>query len=213
MPSAPCEILSLAEMTRTKDDVLDYQTRIKRFEDSIEKINERYERIERKTLTIDQTLTNADKAFESLRKLEENLRAYREKSAALPEDMDAIRTKLNSLLTASERVGEIESKITQLESELSDTEKRAKRIHADRTAFANLEKRLLELKTEADKSVGLYRALASGDDPAGKGKGAPPVSVRERVKELKHRDWTNDEIAKRMKLSVSEVELILDSPD
>lgn len=203
----------LAEMTRTKDDVLDYQTRIKRFEDSIEKINERYERIERKTLTIDQTLTNADKAFESLRKLEENLRAYREKSAALPEDMDAIRTKLNSLVTASERVGEIESKITQLESELSDTEKRAKRIHADRTAFANLEKRLLELKTEADKSVGLYRALASGDDPAGKGKGAPPVSVRERVKELKHRDWTNDEIAKRMKLSVSEVELILDSPD
>ncbi len=204
----------VSEMTRTRDEVLDYQARLRRFEESIEKMNERYDRVERKSLTIDQTLASADKAFESIKELEKSLKEFRERSASMPVDLDAIQSKMNVLLNSAERVGEIESKITQLESELSDTEKRTKRIQDDRKAFVNMEKRLINLKTEADKAIGLFRTLSKPDVRSfRKDDGAPSFERRAYVKELKHKNWTIDEIAQSMKLSKAEVELILDEPD
>lgn len=204
----------ISELTRTNDDVQEYQVKIRRFEDSINDVNTRYERLAKKALVLDQTIDGVDKAFNSLKELENNLRSYREETAALPEDIAAIKNKIDTLLDASERAGEVESKVTQLESELSDVEKRSKRIQADRESFVNTEKRLVDLKKEADKAIGLFHALVKEEDPTQKKKkGAPAISDRENIKALKHEGWTTDQIARALHLSKGEVELVLEMPD
>ena len=204
----------ISELTRTNDDVQEYQVKIRRFEDSINDVNARYERMAKKALVLDQTIEGVDKAFNLLKELETNLRSYREETAAMPEDISAIKNRIDTLMDASERAGEVESKITQLETELSDVEKRSKRIQADREAFVNTEKRLVDLKKEADKTIGLFHALIKEEDPgAKKRKGAPPISDRENIKALKHEGWTTDQIARALHLSKGEVELVLEMPD
>ena len=77
--------------------------------------------------------------------------------------------------------------------------------HAE-TQLENLDKDI----QERIKIVGTILKEDGGRPAPRSGKGAPPIGTRESVAKLARQGWSNDEIATALKLSKSEVELILE---
>jgi DNA-binding NarL/FixJ family response regulator len=74
--------------------------------------------------------------------------------------------------------------------------------------IARTETRLEELNRQAQDQARLIKPESGKKQP--REKGAPPVGDRENIIKLARQGWTVEEIAKTMKVSRGEVELILE---
>jgi DNA-binding NarL/FixJ family response regulator len=77
--------------------------------------------------------------------------------------------------------------------------------------LARTETRLEELDKDIQDRVKLLGAILKDEDgksPASQEKGAPPIGTRDNVIKLTRQGWKVNEIARTLKISKSEVELI-----
>jgi DNA-binding NarL/FixJ family response regulator len=104
--------------------------------------------------------------------------------------------------------------VSQLDDTLADIEARMQELQTAREWLARTETRLEEVGREAQEQVKLLGTLLREDGKSGgkgrAGDGAPSVSARETVIKLARQGWKVDEIARQMKVSRGEVELILE---
>ena len=78
--------------------------------------------------------------------------------------------------------------------------------------LARAETRLEEVNRQATEQLKLLSTLLKeeGGKERGGARGAPPSTVQETVRKLARQGWTTDEIARAVKVSRGEVELILE---
>ena len=95
---------------------------------------------------------------------------------------------------------------------LSETEKRIDTLQDDKEWLAKTETRLVDLNRDV---TGKIRTLGEISKPtlskSNSGSSITP-SIKETVISLAHHGWTPENIAEKLKLSVGEVELILETP-
>ncbi|HPC70486.1 MAG TPA: hypothetical protein PLB48_01655, partial [Treponema sp.] len=111
-----------------------------------------------------------------------------------------------------DRALEAAEKIADVEHFMAELEGRIEQMQKAREWLARTETRLEELNKQAQEQVKIMGTLLKeeGKKGAARDKGAPPIGVRETVVKLAHQGWTVDEIARTVKLSRGEVELILE---
>ena len=202
----------MQELTTSNDDLQQYQVQIRRFEESVTEANGRYERLEKKAVVLDQTVSGIDKAFENLKSLESSLSTYREKLSTMPEEIEGIKRNLDTLLENREKTELIVEKISTLDTVLDDVEKRTEKMQTAREWLARTETRLEDISRQSQEQLKLLGDILKDDAVGKKGKGAPPIGIRENVVKLAHQGWKVDEIARALHLSRGEVELILELP-
>jgi DNA-binding NarL/FixJ family response regulator len=134
--------------------------------------------------------------------------------------MDAIESSVRTLSSENEKARDAAEKLSTLDESVKWLEKRIAEMNIARESLTRLATELQNLDKDAQTQLKLTRSLLNREEGklagrAGKGdkgadKGAPPPRDRENIIRLKRQGWTNEEIARSMKINIGEVELILE---
>ena len=203
----------LSQITNSDDLLQGVQLQIRKLEEALGTTEDKYQRIERKNQILDNTNDGIDRNFRVLQeseKISDKIGAEMDRYAS---DLDVIKVSIEKLAGESDRAREAAGRIDVLDSALEEIEERITSMQRARQWIADAETRLEELNKQAQTQARAIDAMVKGKKSASipdLGEGAPPPQKKENVISLARQGWKVDEIAKTMKISRGEVELILE---
>ncbi|MBN1519935.1 MAG: hypothetical protein JW923_07585 [Spirochaetales bacterium] len=201
----------LSQVTASNDQLTQIQAEMRRLSEEADQAADKYERLEKKANLLDATADAVDKNFQSISELERNIRTIDEGLREVPDRIIDLKRSLDEVMNAKPALDEAVKRLDGIGSALDETEKRAAEVNQAREWLARAETRFEELNKKTQDHLKLLNELLKDEPKAGKrDKGAPSLSVQEAVRKLAHQGWKVDEIARAVKLSRGEVELILE---
>ncbi|HON88910.1 MAG TPA: hypothetical protein PK746_05485 [Spirochaetales bacterium] len=202
----------LSQVTASNDQLTQIQVEIKKLIEIADEASSKYDRLEKKTAVIESTTDTVDKNFDAINKLEKTLVQLQEELNAIPNQIIDIKRSLSEIEELEPRLDSILEKYNTIDSVLEDSEKRIDNLQKAREWLVRAETRFEELNKKAGENLKLLRDVLKKEPVSGDSSSAPPLSVQDSVRKLAHQGWKTDEIAKALKLSRGEVELILELP-
>lgn len=203
----------LSQVTGSSDLLQDLQVRLRTVEDLREKVDAGFSRLEKKQQVIKATADGVDNSFNRLEDLERRIVVMREDVDGIPKKLKEISAVITELSGNKADADSAVEQMRELTGMLSEVEGRMQELQKAREWLARTETRLEEIGREAKDQVKLLGDIMKRDsNSGGKESGAPPASVRDTVAKLAHQGWQADEIARATRLSLGEVELILEMP-
>ena len=203
----------LTQVTTTNDSLQGMELQLRRLEEALGTTEEKFQRIDRKNQILDNTNDGIDRNFRVLQESEKLSARIGGDLERYAEDLSSIKTSIEKLSGESEKARQAVDKIEVLDELLEEIEGRIKSMQGARQSVAGLETRLEELNRQAQTQARAIDGLMKGKKSAtlpDLGPGAPPMQKKENVISLAKQGWKVDEIAKAMKISRGEVELILE---
>jgi chromosome segregation ATPase len=202
----------LAQISASDDTLQAIQIRIRQLSDAMAEAEEKYQRIEKKNQTLEATNHGIDRNFKALQETEASVQRYNDELDHFSDEVESLRTSIEKLNQDNEKAIETSEKLSTLDVNLTDIEQRIESMQVAREWLARAETRLNELNQQTQDQLKLMGSLLKEERGKGrpKEKGAPPPAVRENVIKLHRQGWSVDEIARSLKLSKGEVELILE---
>jgi uncharacterized phage infection (PIP) family protein YhgE len=205
----------LKEVTGADDTLQGMQITLRKLEDSIAAAEDRYFRLEKKNQVLEETNTSIERNFRLLEETEAALKKCHEDIDRTEEEVDSLRPSIEKLAAANGRAEAAADKLGLLDSGLAAIEERIEKMQTAREWLARAETRFEEINQQAQDQLKLLEAVLKNEGRTSKSKtgdasGAPPAAVRENVRRLARQGWGADEIARSLKISRSEVELILE---
>jgi len=202
--------LRLEQVTSSHDLLQDIQLRIRKLEDYSKDIEVRYERLEKRREVLDNTTDGVDRNYALLEKVEKAVRSLDSELKTMPTEVEDLRKRLKALSQGKEEADRAVERLTQLDQTLRDVETRIGRMEQAREWIAGVETRLTETKAAAEEQVHTLATITkAAGNTAPKGKTAD-ADLRQTVLKLARQGWGKEEIARATKLSLGEVELILE---
>jgi chromosome segregation ATPase len=201
--------LRLEQVTSSHDLLQDIQLRIRKLEEYSKDVETRYDRLEKRREVLDTTTDGVDRNFALLEKVETTVRGLDAELKVMPAEVEDLRKRLKVLAQGKEDADKAVELLRTLDSALKDVEARINKMEQAREWIAGVETRLTETKAAADESVQTLATIhkASGA-PVTKGKA--DGDMRNTVLKLARQGWGKEEISRATKLSLGEVELILE---
>ena len=202
----------LAQVTGSDDTLQALQAQLRRLEDAVGDAEEKVQRIEKKNQILDATNDGIDRNFQALRDGESMAKKLQDDLARLEGSIASVRMSIDKLSADKEKTEAAADKLGTLDRTLAEIEERIEAMQKAREWLARAETRLEEVSKQAQDQVKLMGNLLKEEGRKGvpKDRGAPPIGTRETVVKLSHQGWSIDEIARAVKLSKGEVELILE---
>ncbi len=203
----------LEQVTSSSDLLQDIQLKIRKLEDYSKDIEIRYDRLEKRRELLDNTTDGVDRNFSILERVEKDLKGAQSDLRQLPGEVEELRKRLKVLAAGKEDADKAVERLSQLDQLIKDVETRMSRMEEARDWIARTETRLIETKDAAEAQIGTFQSLAKANSPVGasvKGKSAVDKDLRETVLKLSRQGWGKEEISRATKLSMGEVELILE---
>ena len=201
----------LAAVTSSNDQLTQIQAEVRRLVDVADEAGEKYDRIEKKSNILDATADAVDKNFQAIGEIERNIRTIDAEVREIPDRVIDLKRSLDEVMSWKPKLDSAVVRLDEVEAALVDTEKRAAELQKAREWLARAETRFDELNKKTQEHLKLLNDILKEEPSSGrKDKGAPPISVQETVRKLAHQSWKVEEIARAVKLSRGEVELILE---
>jgi len=202
--------LRLEQVTGSHDLLQDIQLRIRKLEDYSKDIEVRYERLEKRREVLDNTTDGVDRNFALLEKIEKAVRGLETELKTMPGEVEELRKRLKTLAQGKDDADVALDRLLQLDKTLQDVEGRIGRMEKAREWIAGVETRLTETKAAAEEQVQTLATITkAAGNPAAKGRTAD-ADLRQTVLKLARQGWGKEEISRATKLSLGEVELILE---
>ncbi|MDR2470823.1 MAG: hypothetical protein LBD09_01770 [Treponema sp.] len=200
----------LKEVFNADDTLQNVQVSIRKLEDAMTAAEDKYQRMENKNRVLEETNQSIERNFQMLEETELALRKCRENIGRTEDEMDTLRPSIAELAAASEKAREAGERLETLDGNLKAIEDRIEKMQVAREWLARAETGFEKLNREAQEELKLLEAVLKEDRSQNQsGEGAPPPGQRENVVKLRRKGWEPEEIARTLKLSRSEVELIL----
>jgi DNA repair exonuclease SbcCD ATPase subunit len=205
----------LRDVTNSDDILQTMQVQLHKLEDAIKDAEEKFQRLEKKNQVLDATADGIDKNYKLLEETETALKRCSEEIEKSRDELDSFQPSIEKLAAADKEAKAAVDKLSLLDTSLTEIEERIQSMQTAREWLARAETRFEELNKETQEMVRFKGALQkeegrkSGSGTAGS-KGAPPIAARENVIKLARQGWGADEIARTLKLSRGEVDLILE---
>ena len=203
----------LTQITNSDDILQGVQLQIRKLEEAMGSTEDKYQRLEKKNQVLDNTNDGIDRNFKALMESEKISGKVGEELDRYAAVLDSIKASIEKLSVESDKAREAVDRIDVLDNALEEIEERIKSMQRARQWIADAETRLEELNKQAQTQARAIDAMVKGKKSASipnLGEGAPPPQKKENVISLARQGWTVDEIAKTMKISRGEVELILE---
>jgi DNA repair exonuclease SbcCD ATPase subunit len=201
----------LVQVSASDDTLQSVQVQIRKLEDAMTDAEEKYQRIERKNQTLETTNDGIDRNFKALQESEAAVKQVNDTLRLFSDEQENIRSSLEELAEKSGKAQAAAEKLSFLDENLSAIEERIGAMQTAREWLARTETRMEELNKEVQDQVRLMGTILKeegGKEP--RSRGAPPIGTRESVLKLHTQGWKVEEIARNLKLSRGEVELILE---
>ncbi len=204
--------LKLDQVTSFHDMLQQYQTRVKELEDQHHAIDARFARIESKAKMVDHTAESVDRYTVVLNNMEQTLSEMKSEIDPLAARMEGVESKDRILMANRELTDEIYDRISSLTAVLDELDERTEKIDKARDWIARTETRMDGVVKQAQDQVKLIGRLAERDGrpETARSGGSPDMDTRETVLRLARLQWKTEDIARTLKLSRGEVELILE---
>ena len=203
--------LKLDRVAEANDTLQDLLVRLKQLEDLHEDLGSRYERLSEKSRVLDAATDGIDKNFERMSRIEDILKDVAERVVPLKDDLESAERRQEAIAAEREKMQSALDKISVLDSTLGELDGRIDDLTRARKWLAGIETRLEEINAEAQQHVRLLGSLSERDGKRKKSAaGSPDMSTRDMVVKLAREGWKSEEIARTTKLSLGEVELILE---
>ncbi|MDR1307764.1 MAG: hypothetical protein LBK74_09350 [Treponema sp.] len=201
----------LKEVTGADDTLQGIQVALRKLEDAIVVADEKYQRVEKKNHILEETNSSIERNFQIMEETEAALRKCRENIDKAGAEIDSFRPAIEELAEASEKARNTTEQLGILDTGLKIIEERIEKVQAAREWLARAETRFEELHRDIQGELKLIESVLKDESKKSKtAKGAPAIADRENVKRLRRQGWEAEEIARALKISVGEVELILD---
>ena len=127
-----------------------------------------------------------------------------------------MQSDIDQILKNSEKIGDVVDRLSSIDQMLEDADSRIEAINTSRKGIANIEERLVKLSKNADDQLKALRSISqassseTGTKRSSRASNTISPQTRESVSTLRKQGWTIPEIAKNLKLSENEVQLIID---
>ncbi|MGA2546465.1 MAG: hypothetical protein ABSF43_07965 [Rectinemataceae bacterium] len=201
----------LDEVTGQADALTEAQASIRRLLELSKEAEAKYERLDKKSGVLDATVEAVDKNFQSVQAVEKIVGALGAELRKIPERVAELKRGVDELSAGRTKVEEVVGKLAHLDGVIADTEKRVAEVQKAREWLARAETRLEEIDRRAQDQLKLLSSILKDDEKGPKReRGAPPSSAQDTVRKLARQGWSVDEIARAVKISRGEVELILE---
>ncbi len=200
----------LSSVTESHDQLTQVQAEVRRLSEIADEAAEKYERVEKKSNLLDATADAIDKNFQAIADIERNVRTIDADVRVIPDRVIDLKRSMDEIMAWKPKIDSTIVKLDEVDAVLSDAEKRGAGLQKTCEWLARAETRFDELNKKTQDHLRMLNDLLKEEPSAKrKDKGAPPLSVQETVKKLSHQGWKTEEIARAVKLSLGEVELIL----
>jgi chromosome segregation ATPase len=200
----------LARVSDSDDTLQAIQVQIRRLDDAIRETEEKYQRVERKNQILEEINDGIDRNFKALQESESAANRINGDLESFTGEFTVLRQSVEILSKEHEKASETAEKLEYLDESLSVIEKRIKEMDTAREWLARAETRLAELDKDIQSRVRVKKSLEEGDKRPGAGRDTVSLADRETVVSLRQKGWSLDEISAAMKLSLNEVDLILE---
>ncbi len=200
----------MTELTSQGDALTEAQSRIRKLLELSSEAESKYERLEKKGEVIDATVEAVEKNFRTVGEIERTVASLAADLKRLPERVAEVDRSVQTLSAGKDRLDAAAKKLTELDTILAETDRRLEEARKVREWLARAETRLEEINRQAEEQLKLLSTLLKEEGSDKRGKGAPPGTVQETVRKLARQGWATDEIARAVKISRGEVELILE---
>lgn len=201
----------LEEVTGQADALTAAQAEIRRILEISKEAEEKYDRLEKKSAIIDTTVEAVDKNFQQVQAVEKAVTTLGAELRKLPDRVTELKRSVDELESGRDRTAAAVRTLGELDTSLAEAEKRIAEVQKAREWIARAETRLEEIDRHAQEQLKLLSTLLKEEGgKAARERGAPPASVQDTVRKLARQGWNVDEIARAVKVSRGEVELILE---
>jgi chromosome segregation ATPase len=202
--------LKLDQVSSLHDMLQQYQSRVKELEDQHHALDSRFVRMESKAILVDKTVEQVDEYTITVETLQKSIDMLKNELNPLSGRLKDIEQRNTFLLENKESADSVYSKIASLDQVLADLDEKAEKINQARDWIARTETRMDGVVKQAQDQVKLLGRLAERDGSAPRAGGSPDMDTRETVLRLARLGWKTEDIARTLKLSRGEVELILE---
>ena len=202
-------------LNTTYDELQNMEIQVRDFQENLANISGRYDRLEQKQEVIDRVMKDVNTSFENLKNLEDRLKVCSSKAETLPDEIRDVQRNVDELLKNGPKIGEAAQRLSSLQDLLKDAETRMEEINSTRQGIGRSEQRLLELSKEVDSKFEQLAILTREDvakNPPADNSHITPQQ-RDLVRQLRRQGWGINEIAKSLKRTPAEIELILELPN
>jgi hypothetical protein len=200
----------LEEVIGQADQLTEAQANIRKILEMTKDAEAKFDRLDKKSAVIDATVEAVDKNFQSVQAVEKAVATVGTELRKLPERVAELKRSVDELAGDKEKVAEAVGKLAELDSVIADTERRVAEVQKAREWLARAETRLEEIDRKAEEQLKLLSSILKDEEGGKKSRGAPPSSAQDTVRKLARQGWNVDEIARAVKISRGEVELILE---
>jgi chromosome segregation ATPase len=200
----------LEEVTGQADALTEAEATIRRLLELSKEAETKVERLEKKSAVLDATADAVDKNFQSVQAVEKAVAAVGAELRKIPERVAELKRGVDELAAGREKVSEAVGQLASLDAVIADAEKRVAEVQKAREWLARAETRLEEIDRKAQDQLKLLSSILKDEEGPKRDRGAPPSSAQDTVRKLARQGWSVDEIARAVKVSRGEVELILE---
>ncbi|MCD2331523.1 hypothetical protein LRB42_04975, partial [Borreliella burgdorferi] len=192
------------------DEMQIYKAKIKEIADEQRTILDNYERISNKESILKSTIESVDKNFDLINEVEKRFNNLSKESAKFQDNLKDMENVVSSLLLNKGLSEEVLINAQNLKEMLLDIENKLKNTLTMREKVVKSETRLENLNIAAEERIKTLGILVKTDSKYQDNVGLNNETVRNSVIKLMRQGWSAEEISRATKLSIGEVELILE---
>ncbi|AJA90319.1 membrane protein [Borreliella chilensis] len=197
-------------LTESYDEMQIYKAKIKEIADEQRTILDNYERISNKESILKSTIESVDKNFDLINEVEKRFNNLNKESAKFQNNLKDMENVVSNLLLNKGLSEEVLVNAQNLKEMLLDIENKLKNTLTMREKVVKSETRLENLNIAAEERIKTLGILVKTDSKYQDNVGLNNKTVRNSVIKLMRQGWSAEEISRATKLSIGEVELILE---
>ncbi|UER67678.1 hypothetical protein LKV13_02595 [Borrelia sp. BU AG58] len=194
----------------TYDEIQIYKTRIKEIREEQNNILDNYDRISNKESILKSTIESVDKNFDLIVEIENKMQILVKEGSEFHESLRELRVIIAELMVNKNLSQEVLGNTQTLTEMLAEIESKLEHTRNIREKVAKAETRLENLNIAAEERIKTLGILVKTESRYKDNVGLNNETVRDSVIKLMRQGWSASEISRATKLSVGEVELILE---
>ncbi|AHH06576.1 Putative viral A-like repeat/charged repetitive motif protein [Borrelia crocidurae DOU] len=198
------------KFTESYDEIQIYKTKLKEIKDDQNTILDNYDRIGNKDTILKSTLESVDRNFDLISEIESKMNVLFKESSGLTHNIGELKDIVSELLANKDLSQEALNNVQNLKEMLLEIEDKLGYIQNVREKVAKSETRLENLNVAAEERIKTLGILVKTESKYKDNIGLNNATVRDSVIKLMRQGWSALEISRATKLSVGEVELILE---
>ncbi|BCR21936.1 hypothetical protein [Borrelia sp. HM] len=192
------------------DEIQVYKTKLREIKEEQNNILDNYDRISNKDSILKSTLESVDKNFDLISEIEDRMQVLFKESAGFQQSLSDLKDIMSELLVNKDLSQEVLDNVKTLKEMLGEVESKLEYTMDIREKVAKSETRLENLNIAAEERIKTLGILVKTESKYKDNVGLNNETVRDSVIKLMKQGWSALEISRATKLSVGEVELILE---